>query len=740
MFRCWRTLSITGAWLVVAAYAGPATAASTAPAPARSAATADAPSIATVLARVQALQARNPAAALQAGLQAWQAGPPQGARIELGLHLIAAADALRQPAQAVAIGARLLPAALTPTQRLRLLWHLCESMWATRDLARVRALEPQITTLRSQLPGQAQAIAELWRKLSSSYLMLDDTRDALRTARIALATAPRHPSMVDYWANQLIAVVYVKSDELPKAIAALQAADRAGKALGLPDRVSLMLNFNALYMYAKNWPKAIEYGQRAMAAGPDPAQQVAILANVGGAYQELGDFPRAGATYAHALRIARAHQLPAPSLLNNMADLLQKQNQPAQALPLLQQAAREFERAGSTSEAATAYSNIGAALAGLDQHAAAERAYAKSLALFTAADDVQRRLELYPRMVDNLVALGRYRDALSVMRAYKKLHDVHVTVQSNTQMAKLEAVIELERRNAELAQAQREHDRQQAALVRAKALEQRQLLTTEAMLAALLLLAAVAALSIRQSRVRKCLNQSLAMKNAEIETQYRDLTRLHDTISRQSEEDALTGLRNRRYGQAWLERLAAAHLEARRKGSPLMPALVMLLDIDHFKKVNDRHGHEAGDHALKHFAGILRECSRQADILVRWGGEEFLWACPGTPISEAQHLFARVRERLQQTPLILRGDRVSLTVSMGFSLFPLWPEATGDWAFCLRMADTALYRAKTSGRDRWTGLIAGKLAQAMDHERCAREASVDELEARGCLTALAEAV
>jgi hypothetical protein len=77
---------------------------------------------------------------------------------------------------------------------------------------------------------------------------------------------------------------------------------------------------------------------------------------------------------------------------------------------------------------------------------------------------------------------------------------------------------------------------------------------------------------------------------------------------------------------------------------------------------------------------------------------------------------------------------------MGFSLFPLWPEATGDWAFCLRMADTALYRAKTSGRDRWTGLIAGKLAHAMDHERCAREASVDELEARGCLTVLAESV
>ncbi len=691
----------------------------------------------SIVSQVKALRAKDPAGALRLGEPYWHAGKPGGEHVELGLQLMAAAAAAKQPQTVLAIGTPLQQAALSPAQRLRLYNFLTYYMFAAHDPTRIKALEPGVAALDRQLPGKAMDIATLWQQIAASYTLLDDSSDALRTARIAIARSPRHPAMVDYMANQYIAMADIRLGRMPAAITAMLAADRAGKALKLPDDPNLLENFSGLFMYTGNWRKAIEYGERALAAAKSPVQRQAILTNIGGAWEELHDDARAQASYEHALRILRAHKLSSPSLLNNMADLLQKQHKPAQALPLLREAAVAFEHDGQTSSAATVWSNIGAALASLGRRAAAARAFARSLALFNTADDVQRRLELYPRMIDNLAALGQYRQALALMRTFKQLDDAHVTVESRTRVAHLESVIELERKNAELAQAQREHAQQQIALGRAKSLEQRQLLTTEAMLAALLLLAGVAALSIRQGRVRKRLNQALALKNAEIETQHRDLVRLNDTISQQNEEDALTGLRNRRFGQAWLERLASAHLQARRQGNPLMPALVMLLDIDHFKQVNDRHGHEAGDHALMHVAEILRDCSRQSDILVRWGGEEFLWVCPGTPISEAEHLFARVRERLRQTPLVLRGERLHLTLSMGFSLFPLWPGTTGDWAFCLRMADTALYRSKTAGRDRWTGLIAGGSALAMEDEHDAREASVDELEARGCLTTLA---
>lgn len=732
--------SVAGALMALWALTCQAALAATAIIPSPAApATVSAPT-ASVLAQVKALRVKDPAGALRLGEPYWHAGKPVGARIELGLQLMAAAAAANQPPTVLAIGAPLQQAALSPMQRLRLYDLLTYYAWAAHDPARVKALEPDVAALEKQLPDKAMAIATLWQQIAGSYTLLDDWTDALRTARMAIARAPRHPSLVDYMANQYIAIAGIKQGKMPEATAAMLAADQTGKALRQPDNPILLQNLAALFMYSKNWRRSIEYSERALAATTLPERRLGILGNIGGAYGELHDYPRAEASYAQALHIARTHHLPAPSLLNNMADLLQKQNQPARALPLLQEAAAQFEHEGQKASAATAWSNIGAALVSLGQREKAASAFARSLALFSAADDVQRRLELYPRMIDNLAALGQYRQALALMRTFKQLDDAHVTVQSNTRVAQLESRIELERRNAELARTQRERDQQQIALTRAKALERRQLLTAEAMLGALVLLAVVAALNIRQSRLRKRLNQTLILKNAEIEIQHRDLARLNDTISQQSEEDALTGLRNRRFGQAWLERLATTHLDAHRKGSPLMPALVMLLDIDHFKLVNDRHGHEAGDRALMHFAGILRDCSRQSDILVRWGGEEFLWVCPGTPIAEAERLFARVREHLQQTPLMLRGIRIPLTVSMGFSLFPLWPEATGDWAFCLRMADTALYRAKSSGRDRWIGLIAGGSALAQDDEHGTREASVDELEARGCLTALAGSV
>jgi diguanylate cyclase (GGDEF)-like protein len=732
-----RHISTAGVWIVLLLSCPAARAIPVVPGPvvAESAGA----SLAAVLDQVNSLRKKDPAAALRLGEPAWQAGPPGSERNELGLALMAAAGAAEQPQMVLEIGERLQAAALTPAQRLHLFNFLTYYAWAAHDAARVKALEPGVSALEKQQPEKQQAIATLWQQIAASYTMLQDSADAMRTARLAIAKAPHPPNLVDYTAYQFIAMAYIRQGKMPEAIEAMLAADNAGKALKQPDDPTLLQNFSGLFMYTKDWRKAIEYGERAEAAATSPEQQQAILGNLGGAWQELHDYPRAEANYAKALRIARANKLAVPALLNNMADLLQQQNKPAQALPLLKEAAAQFEHDGAKASAATAWSNIGAALASLGQRQAAVPAFVRSLALFTAADDVARRLELYPRMIDNLAALGQYREALALMRDFKRLDDEHVTVASNTRVAKLESVIELERKNTQLARAAREHEKQQLALTQSQARQQRQQLITKAMLAALLLIAAVAAWSIRQSRIRQRLNRALSRKNVEIEAQHRDLVSLNATIRQQSEEDALTGLRNRRFGVAWLERLADAQLQARRSGAVPVPTLVMLLDIDHFKQVNDQHGHEAGDHALLHFADILRECSRQSDTLVRWGGEEFLWICEGSSIAEAESLFARVRERLQQAPLMLRGHEVAITVSMGFTRFPVWPQATGDWAFCLRMADAALYRAKTAGRDRWVGLVAGKAAAIPAQELCVREASAAELEARGCLALLTAA-
>lgn len=149
--------------------------------------------------------------------------------------------------------------------------------------------------------------------------------------------------------------------------------------------------------------------------------------------------------------------------------------------------------------------------------------------------------------------------------------------------------------------------------------------------------------------------------------------------------DALTGVANRRE----LCRVIEAHLAAA-DGHPLT---VVLLDIDHFKAVNDVHGHDVGDQVLRHVCRILEEEVRGADTLGRWGGEEFLIVSPEADLTAGEQLAERCRQRLRATPVPDLG-----VVTASFGVAELRPG--DDLDALLRRADEALYRAKREGRDR----------------------------------------
>lgn len=669
-------------------------------------------SAASALAAARAGRA-DPAAVLDRTEAYWSAHPiAPGPMLELGLELVEAAHALRQPGKVVELGERLRAAPLDAAQRKRLLVALCANIWTTRDPARIRALEAEVSALAAQSPGDPGTVADLWRNLAACYHKINAADDAVRLARRALATVPSHPHLVEYKASQVLAVAYIRQGKLPEAIEAMRTAEQVGKALGLPDDPALLLNFSGMYLYTRNWRKVIEYGQKALQAldagtQPSRGERERALSNIGVGYAELGQLERAEAVYTEAIREAHTHGRPAATPLNNLADMLQKHGAAARALPMFREAADEYARLGDKTSEAVALSNVGATLVDLGQPQAASGAFARSLALFVQADDVERRLELYPRMIGNLRTLGRYREALALMDDFKRASDEHVTVESNTRIARLESVVDLERKKGELAEAERARATQQGELAALGERERWQRAMMYGMSAALLVVAVLALLALRQSRARSRLNLALAQKNAEIQDQHRSLAELNAAIRRQSEEDALTGLHNRRYGQAYLERLVGDQAQALRQGRVAEPALLMLLDIDHFKRINDTHGHLAGDQALKHFAEVLRGCGRPQDALVRWGGEEFLWICPGLPASAAAGLFARLRERLDHAPLALGATSKRMTVSMGFGSCPPWPQAAGDWPLCLRIVDAALYRAKAGGRDGCVGLLVG---------------------------------
>lgn len=155
--------------------------------------------------------------------------------------------------------------------------------------------------------------------------------------------------------------------------------------------------------------------------------------------------------------------------------------------------------------------------------------------------------------------------------------------------------------------------------------------------------------------------------------------------------DALTGLHNRRFIES---RLRQAVDSANSGGAPVS---VLLLDIDYFKRINDTHGHEAGDVVLKVFAERLTSQLRALDIAARYGGEEFVILMPGSGLAEAELAAERMRRNVANTPFKLAADlELPVTVSIGLA-----QASSGEvMESLLRRADAALYEAKTDGRNR----------------------------------------
>ncbi len=169
---------------------------------------------------------------------------------------------------------------------------------------------------------------------------------------------------------------------------------------------------------------------------------------------------------------------------------------------------------------------------------------------------------------------------------------------------------------------------------------------------------------------------------------------LHERAEHQAATDALTGLANRRQFE---ERLLAEVDRTRRFPAPLG---LMMLDIDHFKQVNDRFGHQAGDDVLRAVAGAVSACARDIDVAARYGGEEMAVLLPGADTAGALAAAERLRKAVQELDTGIRdadGDPVRVTVSLGVASLGEGP-ADGD--DLVAQADAALYRAKRAGRNR----------------------------------------
>ena len=197
-----------------------------------------------------------------------------------------------------------------------------------------------------------------------------------------------------------------------------------------------------------------------------------------------------------------------------------------------------------------------------------------------------------------------------------------------------------------------------------------------------------------------------------LERENLDLVVKNKILSEAQSRDALTGLYNR-----WFltDKIEAEINRSLRHGAPLS---LMMLDIDHFKRVNDTYGHSAGDHVLQSVGKVLRESCRVYDIPSRYGGEEFCILLPETKIDNTSVVANRIRERLQSADMEVPGASVVVTASIGVATLDGGGDTVLTGSALIDRADRALYSAKERGRNRvefWDSASQGSSFPSTEH-------------------------
>ena len=362
----------------------------------------------------------------------------------------------------------------------------------------------------------------------------------------------------------------------------------------------------------------------------------------------------------------------------NLADYYLKRHDHQTAFRLAQEAlplAREVKDKSSESVALT---NSGLALIGLGRHAEGQALVRQALVIEEEAGALTEMLVIQEELGHALEKAGLLREAWQALTEHRRMADDVFQRQHQQAVLELQEGFDAERRQRELTALQTDGKLKQAELEQ-RDLQQR--LWAAGSMASLLLLALVALLLRRMRRS----NEQLQSSNALLKVA--------------GERDPLTGLANRRH-------LLAAMQQSAAEGGGFDGSM-MLIDIDHFKRINDQHGHAAGDKVLVEVARRLQSALREEDLTVRWGGEEFLIVVRALPADEVETLAQRLLTVIGSQPVALGREQILVTASIGFATFPLLPQRRAlAWERAIDLVDTAMYLAKAHGRNRAYGVRA----------------------------------
>jgi len=361
--------------------------------------------------------------------------------------------------------------------------------------------------------------------------------------------------------------------------------------------------------------------------------------------------------------------------LANIADFYLKREQYATALEMAQRALPLTRELRNASSEQVALSNIGLALIGLHRKAEGVKYVKAAIAIDERAGALPSISDSYRELGLYLERAGELKDALDAYHQHRRMADEVFQREQQQAVLELQESFDNDRRNRELELLNRQNRLKEEQLLQ-RELQQR--LWALAAAVGVLTLGIIVLLVQRGRRA----NALLASTN--------------ELLKVQSERDPLTGLANRRHLQQVMRRLAE---DGRLAGT------VFLMDIDHFKRINDVHGHAAGDKVLVEIASRLRTMLREQDLVVRWGGEEFLVIVQALSPEQVEALAQRLLAALAAEPVDTGSGRIGVTASIGFATLPLEPDGLAlSWDRAVELVDTTMYLAKAHGRNRAYGI------------------------------------
>jgi diguanylate cyclase (GGDEF)-like protein len=482
---------------------------------------------------------------------------------------------------------------------------------------------------------------------------------------------------------------FAEDGNLPVALAKLQSAATQARQSGVP-RLSAIA-FNALaYLYdqMREYDKgfeALDEAKRAAEQMHSPGR-LAMLASAEYALSiDSHQMQRALKAELWALELRR--KLDAKALIGttlvNLSDCYLKLHDYRNALSYAQQALDHSRLLNDETLAATARLNMGQVYLAMGRLAEGKKNIEAGMAWFEKAG---RKPELQSVLVEYGDALEHAGDLAGALAAYhreRKLSDELFEKRRQKAMMELQEKYEADKKQRQIELLRQENH------VKSTELDNRRLQQRVWWLLALVFALASGIVGLLYRKVRHA-NAQLEEKNQE--------------LKQQSARDPLTALYNRRHFQEFMRGHQAIERRAAGDGDDMVSAMY-LLDVDHFKHINDTYGHGAGDAVLREIANALREILRETDMIVRWGGEEFLAFLPAVPRTSLDEVARRLLSGIPARTIDYQGATLSVQVSIGFAPFPLAPGAGAvSWERAVNIVDMALYLAKGHGRNRAYGV------------------------------------